>query len=102
VFAGNLIPPGAEPIAANSSGSQPSVWMPSSEASDSLNLIKWGFATGVGESRAKKCSGKRAYVFEKTAIGLTARSAIRGFSIDSLTGMRRKSPFEGTLSIARH
>ena len=46
--------------AASSSGSRPSVWMPSSEARASLNLIKCGFATGVGESRAKKRSGRRA------------------------------------------
>jgi hypothetical protein len=46
--------------AANSSDSSPRVLMPNSEANDSLNLIKWGFATGVGESRAKKCSGRRA------------------------------------------
>ena len=29
-------------------------------ASDLSNLIRRGFATGVGESRAKKCSGRRA------------------------------------------
>ena len=47
-------------IAASRSGSRPCVFTPSSEASESLNLIRWGFATGVGASRAKKCSGRRA------------------------------------------
>src|SRR5271166_262945 len=46
--------------AASSSGSRPCALTPSSEASDSLNLIRRGFVAGVGASRAKKRSGSRA------------------------------------------